>query len=61
MMTAPAVMNVLGADFLFGLTARDPRTVGIITLTLAATALVAGYLPARRATHVDPSAALRVE
>jgi len=47
--------------FLYGLTARDPWTLGLAVIVLAAVALFAGYLPARRASRLDPMQALREE
>jgi len=50
--------RVIGT-LLFGVTAQDPATIAAVVLLLGAVAAVASYLPARRATHVDPMTALR--
>jgi predicted permease len=55
-----AVSQVL-SSFLFGVTATDPLTFTAVVLLLAVIASVASYIPARRATRVDPMIALRSE
>jgi putative ABC transport system permease protein len=48
-------------SMLFGIEPRDPGTFVAVALSFAAVAILASYLPARRATRVDPMVALRVD
>jgi putative ABC transport system permease protein len=57
---AVGVTRVL-QTFLFGVTPTDPIAFTIVTLLLLAVGLMAAWLPARRATRIDPCAALRAE
>ncbi len=67
--TAGIVLGLAGAaaltrylsGMLYDLTPLDPTTYAVVAMLFAAAALLASYLPARRATQVDPMVALRCE
>ncbi len=64
-----AILGILGAlatarllaGFLYGIAATDPITLGAVTFLMLLVAALACYLPARRATQVDPIQALRID
>jgi putative ABC transport system permease protein len=59
--TAGLILTRLMGGLLFGITATDPATFAGVALLLSVVGLLACYLPARRAMHVDPLIALRYE
>lgn len=58
---AALLLSRMMESLLFGVTARDALTFGAVPVVLATVALFAAWLPARRATKVDPIIALRYE
>ncbi len=54
-------LSQLLRSLLFEVRVRDPLTFTVVPITLALVALLAGYIPARRATKVDPIEVLRHE
>ena len=60
-MVAAFLMSRTLATLLFGLTPSDPATAAVVTAVMMVTGLMAAYLPSRRASRINPTAALRVE
>lgn len=52
-------LGQLAREFLFGVSALDPSAYGAMLVVLASTALLATYLPSRRAARIDPASTLR--
>ncbi len=55
------VLSRVMASYVYGITSTDPLTFASTSLLLIAVALLASYIPARRAARVDPTVALRYE
>jgi putative ABC transport system permease protein len=55
------VLTRMLASFLYGVSTTDPLTFLAVAVLLVVVAIIAGFVPARKAAGVDPAAALRAE
>ncbi|HEX8163400.1 MAG TPA: ABC transporter permease [Pyrinomonadaceae bacterium] len=60
-LAASVVLTRVMSSLLFGISSTDPATFAVISLVLVGAGVLASYIPARRATKVDPMIALRYE
>jgi ABC-type antimicrobial peptide transport system permease subunit len=60
-LVASLALTRLMGDLIYGVGPNDPITLITVAASLAIIAIVASYIPARRATKVDPLVALRYE
>jgi putative ABC transport system permease protein len=60
-LVASLMLTPVIRSFLWGVTTTDPLTLSVVVIALALVALLACYLPARRAVKVTPIVALRSE
>ena len=60
-LTLAAALGGVMTTMLYGVSARDPRTFGMVTVVMLAVAALATLLPAYRAAHVDPIVTLRAD
>jgi ABC-type antimicrobial peptide transport system permease subunit len=56
-----AALSRLAGNFMYDVAPHDPATFGAVAVLVVAVTLLAAYLPARRATMVNPTEALRSE